>query len=269
MAKNKVKNDGVVIDENGVERVTGIEKKYNDQTHVLGRIWGVAAIVVFMLIPLSMSLYLHTWPQWSAFGGAAIIIAGCAVGAIGENIMYTTLIGPTATYVSFLTGNISNLKFPCTVAAVESADVDIHSDEGEVLATVAVCVSSIVTTLTIMVFCVALAPFIPKMTDPESVLYPAFKQVLPALFGAIMVPYCVKNPKLWEFPCLCMVLAYWFIPSMTASYAIFVGVITAIIGALVMHKLGWLDEKEAATEKVAVDVATLQEEQKEDFEDEI
>lgn len=219
-----------------VERVTGIEKAYNDRTHLYGRIWCFAALVVFFCIPFAISMHLNAWPAASAFAAAASIYVMSAIGGVGENLMYTTLIGPSATYVSFLTGNIANLKFPCTVAALESADVDVHSDEGEVLATLAVCVSSIVTCLTIALFCVVLTPVIPLLTNPKSAFYPAFQQVLPALFGAILLPYCLKNPKLWEIPLLAMVLLYWFVPGLAISSGMIIGIVLSMVAALVMHK---------------------------------
>ena len=252
-----------------VERVTGIEKKYNDRTHTLGRIWGVVALVVFMMIPVSISIHLGAWPIGKAFAAAIPLFLVCGLGGIGEDIMYTTLIGPSATYVSFLTGNISNLKFPCTVAALESADADIHSDEGEVLATLAVCVSSIVTVLVIAVFCLALSPLIPLMTKPTSVVYPAFKHVLPALFGAISLPYMVKNPKIWEIPMLVLVLLYWFVPGLSLTYAMFAGVVISLVGAFVMYKAGWLTPKDSKqeTHKVAIDMESVSEDIKEDIPD--
>ena len=263
---SKKNNSSVTIDANGVERITGIEKKYNDQTHRLGLTWDIIAFVLFMMIPVSISLHLHAWPDAGAFGAAATLFIITALGGVGEDIMYTSLIGPTATYVSFLTGNISNLKFPCTASALESSGYDVHSDEGEVVATIAVTVSSIVTVLVIAIFCVLLAPFIPKMTNPASPLYPAFKQVLPALFGAIIVPYCVKNPKLWEFPLLVLVLVYWFVPGIGISVATFIGVIVAMLGAYVEYKLGWLDgKKHPHTKRVAVDTESISDDIQDDM----
>ncbi len=267
MSKEKKKSSAVTIDENGVERVTGIEKKYNDRTHVYGRIWGVVALIVFLMIPLSLSLHLNAWPTAAAFAAAASLYIITGIGGIGEDLMYTTLIGPSATYVSFLTGNIANLKFPCTVAAVESADVDIHSDEGEVLATLAVCVSSIVTCLTIAIFCVALTPVIPMLTNENGLFYPAFQQVLPALFGAILVPYCVKNPKLWELPMLAMAILYWFVPEITLAYGMFLSIAISMAGALIMYKAGLLEEKPKNRKKVAVDETAVKESIAEDHKD--
>ncbi len=253
MAKNP-KKSAVVVDEFGVERITGIEKAYNDKTHFYGRIWAILAIIVFMAIPFSMSLHYGEWPVGSAFAGAAVLIIFTTIGGIGENLMYTTLMGPTASYVAFLTGNISNLKFPCTIAALDTADVDVHSDEGEVAATIAVCVSSIVTVVTIALFCAVLSPLIPIITDPTSLFYPAFQQVVPALFGAILVPYCIKNPRLWQIPLIVMAVLYWLIPSLTATYGMIISIILALLLAFVFYRLGWLEDK-PEKKKVPVDLA--------------
>ena len=44
-------------------------------------------------------------------------------------------------YLSFVTGNISNLKLPCALAALEQAGLKANSEEGEVVSTIAIAVS--------------------------------------------------------------------------------------------------------------------------------
>ncbi|HPZ00489.1 MAG TPA: hypothetical protein PLS28_03375, partial [Clostridiales bacterium] len=102
-------------------------------------------------------------------------------------------------------------------------------------------------------------PVIPMLTKEDGLFYPAFQQVLPALFGAILVPYCVKNPRLFELPMLSMALLYWFVPSLTISIGMFVSVVISMLGAIIMYKLGLLEEKPKNRKKVAVDVETVKE----------
>ena len=89
------------------------------------------------------------------------------------------------TYLSFVTGNITNLKAPAALNALELAEADVKTEEGEVVATVAIAVSSIVTTLIIVLGVVLITPLTPILNSPA--LAPAFDQILPALFGGLNI----------------------------------------------------------------------------------
>lgn len=234
--------DGAAPEDDGVERVAGIEKKYNDQTHVFGRIWGVAALVVFLLIPISISIHNNAFPSFKVvMEGLLPILLLYGPSGIVEVMMYTPLMGPSATYVSFVTGNISNLKLPCSLAALQSANVKVNSDEGEVLSTIAVATSSIVTTLVIAIFCIALTPVIPYLTADSSPFAPAFTQVVPALFGALAIPYMMKNKKLWEVPLLGVIIVLLFNGTMSVGILIVIAMVISILGAFVFYRTGVLD----------------------------
>ena len=67
--------------------------------------------------------------------------------AVVEVIVYTPMLGAGGTYLSFVTGNIANLKLPCAINAMEGADVKANSEEGEVVSTIAIATSSIVNSI--------------------------------------------------------------------------------------------------------------------------
>ena len=167
-------------------------KSYFDKTHTWGRIWTVAALVVFLLVPVAFSIHLNAWPKAEYFfkGLASVAIIFYPTGII-EVISYAPLLGAAGTYLSFVTGNIANLKLPCTMSALETSGYSVSSEEGEVISTIAVAVSSIVTTLIIAigVLLMSVTGFVKEITSPDSPVYPAFQQILPCLFGAIVLAF--------------------------------------------------------------------------------
>ena len=152
------------------------------------------------------------------------------------------MLGAGGTYLSFVTGNIANLKLPCAISAMEGADVKANSEEGEVISTIAIATSSIVTTVVLAIGIIAFAPFLQSFTE-SPLLKPAFAQVLPALFGALGAGYFIKHWKISFFPILVMIAVLVFAPTMGASTLLFVGIVASVGGALFMYNKGMLDKK--------------------------
>ena len=217
-------------------------RSYIDSVHFYGRIWCLLALCVMLLVPTLMSLPLKAWPDLGSVGKA---VAATAVlfypTAVVEVIAYAPLLGAGGTYLSFLTGNIVNLKLPCALNAMENAKVKANSEEGEVISTISIAASAIVTTLIIAVFVLIFA-FNPKFTAlmQSDTLAPAFKQVTYSIFGAIAATYFVKHWKLAIFPLAMVSLLLVFFGSIPIGILIFVGVIISLLGAQAMYKLKWV-----------------------------
>jgi hypothetical protein len=163
-----------------------------------------------------------------------------AVGIV-EIFTYVPMLGAGGTYLSFITGNISNLKLPCATDAMERAKVKATSEEGEVISTIAIAVSSIVTTLIIIVGVIALGPLTPILESP--VLEPAFNMILPALFGGLAVVFVSKNTTLAIAPIVLMLVLFIFVPALnqgTVGIMVRVGVLFTVGVARFMYKKGWL-----------------------------
>jgi HAD superfamily hydrolase (TIGR01509 family) len=160
--------------------------------------------------------------------------------AVVEVIVYTPMLGAGGTYLSFVTGNIANLKLPCAINAMEGAEVKANSEEGEVVSTIAIATSSIVTTIILAIGVIVFAPFLQSFTD-NALLKPAFAQVLPALFGALGAGYFIKHWRISFFPIIIMIIVLVFAPTMGASTLLFVGIVASVGGALFMYKKGMLD----------------------------
>lgn len=215
---------------------------YMDQVHRDGRIWGIVVGLLIMAFPFAVSLIFKAVPDLAVLGQGLLATAPMywAVGIV-EIFTYVPMLGAGGTYLSFVTGNISNLKLPCATDAMERAKVKATSEEGEVISTIAIAVSSIVTTLIIILGVLLLGPITPLLESP--LLEPAFNMILPALFGGLAVVFVAKNTKLAIAPVVLMLILFIFVPALnqsTVGIMVPVGVLFTIGVARLMYKKGWL-----------------------------
>ena len=219
------------------------EMTYLESVHRDGKIWGFSLLALILAFPLVLSIVFNAVPEWKAFGRAifSVLPMYWAVGII-EVITYIPMLGAGGSYLSFVTGNISNLKLPCALDAMEKAEVKANSEEGEIISTIAIAVSSIVTTLI-----VAIGAVLMLVTDIGSllespVLKPAFDQLLPALFGGLAVVFVSKNWKMSIIPMVLMLALFIFTPLTSGEVGIMapVGVIITLISSRIMYKKGML-----------------------------
>lgn len=182
----------------------------NARMHLIGRLWLGAGMILICTIPLWLALYYDVEPDWSVFGTAAVIspFILMALSGIAEPIIYSPMVGVNGMYLSFLTGNLSNLKIPCVVKAQEIAGTKRGTEEDEIVATIAIATSSLVTILIIgiIVLCLAVIPNLTEMIDNAPYLTPAFGCVVYALFGSLGGKYIVRNPKLAIGPIVIVVI---------------------------------------------------------------
>ena len=189
---------------------------YMDSVHRAGRIWNLSVMAMLFLFPIGVGLIYQAMPDWHGFLMGIIATAPMywAVAVI-ETFTYVPMLGAGGSYLSFVTGNISNLKLPVALNALEQAEVNINSEEGEIVSTIAIAVSSIVTTLIIILGVVLITPLTPVLNAP--VLAPAFAQILPALFGGLGVVFISKNWKIAVAPVLLMLVLFIFVPALNAG----------------------------------------------------
>lgn len=215
---------------------------YLESIHRYGRIWGFIVAAALFIFPVSLSLIFKTLPDFKIMLAGLIATAPMywAVGII-EMFTYIPMLGAGGTYLSFVTGNISNLKLPCALDAMERAGVKASEEEGEVISTIAIAVSSIVTTLIILIGVICIIPLTPILNAP--VLKPAFDMILPALFGGLGVVFVSKNLKLSIAPIILMLALFIFVPALnadTVGIMVPVGVIFTVIVARILYKKGVL-----------------------------
>lgn len=216
---------------------------YIDSVHRDGRIWNISVMLVLFMFPIAAGVIYRTLPDWHGFVLGLIATAPMywAVGVI-ETITYVPMLGAGGSYLSFVTGNISNLKLPVALNALEQADVKISSEEGEIISTIAIAVSSVVTTLIIILGVILITPLTPVLNS--EILAPAFAQILPALFGGLAVVFISKNWKIAVAPALLMLVLFIFVPALnagTVGIMVPVGVLFTIAVSRIMYKKHMLD----------------------------
>ena len=216
---------------------------YMDTVHRDGTIWNLSMMAILLLFPVLVCiLFEDAMPDWKgvALGLLATAPMYWAVGAV-EVITFIPMLGAGGSYLSFVTGNISNLKLPCAINALENAGADPKSEEGEIVSTIAIAVSSIVTTLIVAIGVALIVPLSPILENP--VLTPAFDQMLPALFGALGVALISKNWKIAVAPILLMLALFVFVPALDSGMVgimVPVGVIFTIVTSRIMYKKNML-----------------------------
>lgn len=215
---------------------------YMDQVHTWGRIWNLSMMFILLMFPVAICLIFNVLPDIRGLlmGLLATAPMYWAVGVV-ETFTFIPMLGAGGSYLSFVTGNISNLKLPCALNALEQAGVKANSDEGEVVSTIAIAASSIVTTLIIVLGVILITPLTPVLNAP--VLQPAFAQILPALFGGLGVVFVSKNWKIAVPPVTLMLILFIFIPALnagTVGIMVPVSVLFTLAVSRIMYKKGLL-----------------------------
>ncbi len=215
---------------------------YMDSVHRDGTIWNLSVMVLLFAFPVCVGLIFGVMPDWAALGTGFLATAPMywAVGVI-ETVTFVPMLGAGGSYLSFVTGNISNLKLPCAINALEQNEVSASSEEGEVISTIAIAVSSIVTTLIIIIGIICIVPLTPILQAP--VLQPAFEQILPALFGGLGVAFVSKNWKIAVAPIVLMLVLFIFVSALnagTVGIMVPVSALFTIAVARIMYKKGAL-----------------------------
>ena len=218
------------------------ELSYIDSVHRDGRIWNLSVMVLLLAFPLTVAAVFGAAPDWRALGVGLLATAPMywAVGAI-ETVTFVPMLGAGGSYLSFVTGNISNLKLPCALNALDQNGVSANSEEGEIISTIAIATSSIVTTIIIILGVICIVPLTPVLEAP--VLTPAFEQMLPALFGGLGVSFVSKNWKIAVAPVVLMLVLFIFIPALnsgTVGIMVPVSVLFTIGTAKIIYKRGVL-----------------------------
>lgn len=216
-------------------------RTYEEKSYLYGTIWILTALVVMLCIPLCICSYLNVWPKFTyILKGLAPVAILFYPTAVIEVITYTPMLGANGTYLSFVTGNITNLKLPCAMSAMDSAKVTANSKEGDVVSTIAIATSSIVTTLIIALGVLIFRPILPYLTEPSSPFSPAFQQVVPALFGALGATYFAKHWKIAIAPIAVVLIALAVSGSLSVGVLIPISVVVSLLCTHLLYKKGWL-----------------------------
>ena len=188
-------------------------EQFNNGLHRLGRFTMISVILILTAVPFIMGAIFGVSPDGSGFlaGYLKVAVVYLPVSLV-EFLVYAPMLGVGGSYLSFITGNVTNMKIPCAMNSKDIAGTEVGTPENEIISTISIATSAIVTTLVIVVGVVLLVPLQPVLSNEA--LLPAFNNVVPALFGALGLKYFSKSPKIAVIPLMFMSLICIFVPSM-------------------------------------------------------
>lgn len=208
-----------------------------------GRLTSLIGVAASFFPVVILSFVFKVVPALDAIVAAATIrISACLVYYFIEPISFQPVLGIPGTYMAFLSGNLSNLRVPCSSVAQQAAGVEEGTPEGAVLSTIGVAVS-IVVNLAILTLGVFLGSQIIALI-PESVVN-ALVYLVPALYGAMLMQMILYAPKiaLIAVPLSIVTLAISKTGIFDSSMAILISVFGSIIIGRFLMKTGWLDDQ--------------------------
>lgn len=215
------------------------QRTYDESIDLWGKIWVWGCCALFVAFPAVCCVFFDAWPPIDGVLRGFVSVAPIfwTVSLI-EVVTYVPMMGAGGSYLGFVTGNLTNLKVPCCLNALERAGVKAGTDEGEAVSTIAIAVSSLVTTLIILLGVICIVPLTPILEDPA--LEPAFNNILPAVFGALGVVFISKNWKIAVTPLVFMIALFIAVPSLTSAVGLLVpvGAGLAIVAARILYKKG-------------------------------
>lgn len=218
--------------------------QYENKVHFAGRATSFFALFIMLAVPAMISFYFNIFPSANGFlKGLAMVWMIYFPICIAEVLTYTPMVGIGGAYLSFISGNLSNMKIPCAAMAMDNAGVKGSTDEGDVIAILSIATSTIITELILIIGVIALVPLTPVLTS--KILEPAFQNILPALFGALGVYWIMRQWKLAVTPLVFVILISIIVPMMTgksipAGLLIPVSGLLAVLSARLMFKKGWI-----------------------------
>ena len=211
---------------------------FNNGLHRLGRTLMLATIALLIAVPFVFGALYGISPELDGFlaGYAKVAVIYLPVSFV-EFLVYAPMLGVGASYISFITGNVTNMKIPCVMNAQDIAGTKHGTAENEIVATISSATSAIVTTIVIVAGVLLMVPLQPVLQS--EVLLPAFNNVVPALFGALGLKYFAKAPQVAVIPVLLMSLLCIFVPSMINQTSILMipcGAMALAIGFVLFKK---------------------------------
>lgn len=215
-------------------------KNYIESVHKQGFRFVLLSSILMLMVPLAFSLVHDAWPTLDLIwvGMLSVGVIYIPIGII-ETFTYAPMMGVAATYIANVTGNISNLKLPVTLAAIKQAKFENGSDEAEIISTLAVASSSIITTLIIAIGVILMLPYLEPIKE---ILGPVTDYLVPAIFGAIGFVFIVRYYKLTIIPMIVMLVLFSFVIKDASVQPALVPVasLISILAARFMFKKAWV-----------------------------
>ena len=203
------------------------------------KITRLGKLTIFGAIFLSFLPPLYIWGRYGAVPSASQIFTGWFLIAsmygafyVVEPISYFPILGLSGTYMSFLSGNIANVRVPASAVAQDVLGVEAGSKKAELVSTISIA-GSIITNIVILTIGAIFGKGIIEVL-PQFVL-DAFGFVFPTIMGALLTMFAMKYVKSAGVGLLIGIL-FNFIPGVPQWLAIPATVFMVAIFTLKVYK---------------------------------
>ena len=196
-------------------------ERYMKNTHRLGRAVSMVTLVLLLGAPFMIGALLGAMPDLGAVARGFVSVGLVwTVSSVVEFLVYTPMLGTGGSYLAFITGNLINMKIPCAMNAKDIVGTKSGTRENEIISTLSIATSSLVTILVLAAGVALLTPLRPVLQSPR--LAPAFANVVPALFGAMGYKYYRQNLRLAAVPLVIMSILFILAPGLTSSTSLMI-----------------------------------------------
>jgi len=196
-------------------------ERYMKNTHRLGRAVSMVTLMLLLGAPFMIGALLGAMPDLGAVARGFVSVGLVwTVSSVVEFLVYTPMLGAGGSYLAFITGNLINMKIPCAMNAKDIVGTKSGTRENEIISTLSIATSSLVTILVLAAGVLLLTPLRPVLQSPR--LAPAFANVVPALFGAMGYKYYRQNLRLAAVPLVIMSTLFILAPGLTSSTSLMI-----------------------------------------------
>ena len=198
----------------------------------------LAAVTAFIPVIWLCAKY-DCWPDPKVvLAGWGMVVLSFGAFYIVEPISYYASLGLTGTYLSFLSGNIGNMRVPCATMALETTDSKPGTLQAEVASTMAIC-GSIITNLIATTAAVFIGSAVVSVL-PDVIVSALTKYAAAAIFGGTFGTYALKYPKVAIFG-----MGLPLLLKFTIAPPAWVLIIVSVFGSLGFARLLYTKEKKA------------------------
>ena len=196
-------------------------ERYMKNTHRLGRAVSMVTLMLLLGAPFMIGALLDAMPDLGAVARGFVSVGLVwTVSSVVEFLVYTPMLGAGGSYLAFITGNLINMKIPCAMNAKDIVGTKSGTRENEIISTLSIATSSLVTILVLAAGVLLLTPLRPVLQSPR--LAPVFANVVPALFGAMGYKYYRQNLRLAAVPLVIMSILFILAPGLTSSTSLMI-----------------------------------------------
>lgn len=155
---------------------------------------GTASMLLILILSFLPAIYFSFvegfHPGWKVIGQAAATMIGIEVFTwILEPTLYFPMIGITGSYISFVAGNITNMRIPAATAAQSAVDAKMGTRKNEFAGVIGI-ISSVIVNFVVLIFVILFGNFIISVLP--KVVVDSLSYALPSVYGALLVVFIAR-----------------------------------------------------------------------------